>query len=660
MLPDEIISEILSPALKVPDHLFSDSSDVSPFATYSVSSSAYLSVCKDWLRVATPLLYHVVVLRSKSQANALEKVLRRSPEFGLFIRKLRVEGGYGPAMLTILKASPNVKDLFVSFSIWSSDSTVGLCSGLPLLNPKRVILHEPCLSKRPLQNKHLDALRKTLSSCIQKWDSLEIFSFPYGYRLRHHSWGNRAREVIDWLVRSSSIRTIQLPMELELWIPSHIVSLTRIPSLKAIEIMHPVCRELAAVLDAEPKFKALVRYTLVEDPVDDDGAITISGPDITPSLNPFYVPLASVSEETRNVIWQRILFFALDVAERRDRSSTFDTLSSYLSILAVSKFVHDLALPYLYDTVNITVRNAVLIAKQLEERPGLGSSIRVIYMPYKIIPRDFMAPILAAATNLQSILPRKPDYLGDGVDLTVFEALAIHTGSSLRELRTALRTNEISASLFAPFTELRVLEIRTDAGSVKTASKHLSSSNGLNLLHTLHIRGWLTDVLDAIKGFRLDALRTLTLSEFGESPSSLINFIKVHGEKLAHLQVPQFRTGGLNKTVVLDYCPNLVELEFRGEYDAIQMAPQTKHNSLKKLMFWKLPSSVTELDLPKFPALQEIQLSGLTWPTSEREINKSSCVAIAESVLLKRGIKFADSTGKYWAPRVKSARERKG
>ncbi|KAJ7668962.1 hypothetical protein B0H17DRAFT_848571, partial [Mycena rosella] len=113
-LPDEISSEILSPALKVFDDMFSDMSDVSPFAHYSPSTSAYLLVCKDWLRVATPLLYHVVVLRSKAQANALELVLPNKPAFGRFTKKLRVEGGYGMAMYTILGSAPNITDLFVS------------------------------------------------------------------------------------------------------------------------------------------------------------------------------------------------------------------------------------------------------------------------------------------------------------------------------------------------------------------------------------------------------------------------------------------------------------------------------------------------------------------------------------------------------------------
>ncbi|KAJ7654755.1 hypothetical protein B0H17DRAFT_1214284 [Mycena rosella] len=41
-LPDEIIAEILSPALKISDEDFSDNSPI--FATYSESSSAFLVV----------------------------------------------------------------------------------------------------------------------------------------------------------------------------------------------------------------------------------------------------------------------------------------------------------------------------------------------------------------------------------------------------------------------------------------------------------------------------------------------------------------------------------------------------------------------------------------------------------------------------------------
>lgn len=193
MLPDEIISEILSPALKVSEDLFSDVSDVSPFSDYTPSTSAYLLVCKDWLRVATPLLYNVVVLRSKSQANALETVLKSNREFGQFIKKLRVEGGYGLAMHTILKSAPNVTDLVLSFSIWSSDGTEGLCKGLRLIDPHRVIVLDPYTGK-VLKNKQLAALKRTLFARLRVWKNLVCILNSV---LSNHGWLNTHSESLD-------------------------------------------------------------------------------------------------------------------------------------------------------------------------------------------------------------------------------------------------------------------------------------------------------------------------------------------------------------------------------------------------------------------------------------------------------------------------------
>ncbi|KAJ6455991.1 hypothetical protein C8R47DRAFT_996461 [Mycena vitilis] len=169
-LPDEIISEILSPALKVTDEVFSDTSDVSPFAQYSESTSAYLLVCKSWLRVATPLLYNVVILRSKAQAKALSIALSKAKQLGQFIKKLRVEGGYGPPMRIILECSPNISDLWLSLEIYSSDNSSGLCKGLPSINPTRLILRD-CMHKR-LENKILSQLLDALALSIAKWDRL--------------------------------------------------------------------------------------------------------------------------------------------------------------------------------------------------------------------------------------------------------------------------------------------------------------------------------------------------------------------------------------------------------------------------------------------------------------------------------------------------------
>ncbi|KAJ7836892.1 hypothetical protein B0H14DRAFT_2362709 [Mycena olivaceomarginata] len=148
-LPDEIVSEILSPALKVPEYMFSDLSLKSPFAKYSVSSSATLLVCKAWLRVTTPFLYSVVVIRSKAQCRALGDALQKNPDLGRFIKKLRAEGGFRAHMQHILKFAPNITDLFVSLQIPSSDSSAGLVAGLPLINPTRPFLGAVCRGAPP-------------------------------------------------------------------------------------------------------------------------------------------------------------------------------------------------------------------------------------------------------------------------------------------------------------------------------------------------------------------------------------------------------------------------------------------------------------------------------------------------------------------------------
>ncbi|KAJ7737347.1 hypothetical protein B0H16DRAFT_1730410 [Mycena metata] len=208
-LPDEILSEILSPALKVSDERFSDTSDVSPFAKYELSTSAYLVVCKDWLRVATPLLYSVIVLRSRSQANALEKVLQKHKEFGRFIHKLRVEGGYGMAMHTILKSAPNITDIFLTLKIWSEDNTQGLCKGLPLIDPHRVIVVDPP-ERKARQNQNLTALTTVLLRCIRKWDNMRVFDFPYECHYQDPAWMARAMKLADTLGHFKGVHTILL------------------------------------------------------------------------------------------------------------------------------------------------------------------------------------------------------------------------------------------------------------------------------------------------------------------------------------------------------------------------------------------------------------------------------------------------------------------
>ncbi|KAJ7649522.1 hypothetical protein DFH06DRAFT_1331888 [Mycena polygramma] len=248
-LPDEIISEILSPALAISDDLFSD--------------LKYVPFCK----ILTVHLC-VVVLRSRSQADALEKVLQKNPEFGRFIKKLRIEGGYGMAIHTVLKCSSNITDIFLSLAIWSSDSTKGLCKGLPLVNPRRVLLVDPKIPKA-LKNQNLAALTAVILHCIGQWDNL-LSAFYY---VDATEWMVRASHLAEALAQSQTIHTVLLSQLFD--VPSFLVRLSSIPSVRVLQLKVSPAPHVKDILDLDPRLKALVRYPAPE-PSEDPAQIPIS------------------------------------------------------------------------------------------------------------------------------------------------------------------------------------------------------------------------------------------------------------------------------------------------------------------------------------------------------------------------------------------------
>ncbi|KAJ7624918.1 hypothetical protein FB45DRAFT_88735 [Roridomyces roridus] len=668
MFPDEIISEILSPALKVPDELFCHTVGPSPFSSYSLSTSAYLLVCKDWLRVATPLLYNVVILRSKPQATALEAALKFNPELGLFVKKLRLEGGFAGSMHTILKLAPNITDLFLTLSIWSPDSTTGLCKGLPLIDPRRVIVVDPCYPKPPT-NLQASTLRGALLACIQSWKNLRIFGFPYGSDQNSAimSWAAEMSQVLA----QTQVHTVILGQSFFL-IPPFIRVLCTIPSLKVLHFERPFHKEdrprILASIDADHQLKKLGTYFQ-----DEDNFNASTEPDITPSLNPQFIPMESASQEIRDIIWRRVLFFVMYVEELR--SSTFPrgpTAShpSRLPILCVSKYFYRLGLPYLWETVQLSFLNAPAIAAQLEQRPQLGSFIcRVITAVTQPVPQqarfgpkllDATMSICRHAHNLQVFAPIV-HHSAQYITLEAFKLLSETAGSSIQELSVALGGMTVSAALFEPFTALRVLEIH---GGMELSLAQMDTRSGaLETVHTLRVHGDDT-LLELFAKMRLDSLCTVGLPQFLHLPdqTSLTDFIVEHGGKLRHLTMYMDRCK--LSLPVISFCRNLVDFEVLdthpAAWDLLDFTPVNPHRSLTKIITQHAPLDVKRVNFfhpTMFPSLREMQVRELKWPTSEREISKSVHVKLAEA-LLEMNIKLTDSEGKAWVPRLGSSRKR--
>ncbi|KAJ7204507.1 hypothetical protein GGX14DRAFT_647382 [Mycena pura] len=277
-VPDEIVSEILTPLLKHSDEVFSDLSE-KPLIDPGYSSSTYLLVCKAWLRVSTPLLYNVVILRTTAQAEVLQAVLKTNKAFGLFIKKLRVEGGFGNAMHTILECAPNITDMFLTLFIGGTDNVKGLCSGLPLVNPRRVILVDALgNSAQPRKNKKVTELLETLLSVIPKWYKLQTFQFPYiaGFDgARDSTVDPRAKSLASALAKSQSLETLIVPFGNSF--PGYLFQFVNVPSLKSLHFtlfkhvwgtsIRWALDRIHEAVDKEPRLKALITY---DESTDDD------------------------------------------------------------------------------------------------------------------------------------------------------------------------------------------------------------------------------------------------------------------------------------------------------------------------------------------------------------------------------------------------------
>ncbi|TDL29937.1 hypothetical protein BD410DRAFT_47127 [Rickenella mellea] len=186
--PEEVLKEIFTSALLIPDEKFSFAkTGLSPFGQNLASTASVLLVCKRWLRVATPLLYEDVVLRSTAQAQALADSLTANPRFALYVKRLRMEGGFGTSLSIILSKCPHIVELFITLDIFGDDSIDGLHAALMLAKPHRVILSKHTRAKN---GKVLKLMNEIISCVKHKWHSLETFEL--------HARPTRARTVMSW------------------------------------------------------------------------------------------------------------------------------------------------------------------------------------------------------------------------------------------------------------------------------------------------------------------------------------------------------------------------------------------------------------------------------------------------------------------------------
>ncbi|KAJ7064434.1 hypothetical protein C8F01DRAFT_768066 [Mycena amicta] len=620
-IPDEVLSEILTPALTVDDEMFSHTSDTepSPFATYTESPSAYLLVNKAWLRVATPLLYGTVVLRSKAQAKALERTLSGNPVLGPFIKRLRVEGGYGALMYRILKLSPNISHLFLSLIIPSGpgDSTDGLCKGLALINPTHLILHdfhdyhddesdEGNARARQAQVKHkaVSKLVDAIVAAIPGWKRLSSFHCPYSVPYYGDESHNGYFELLaDPLLQANRLQTLSAE--------SFRDAVKLYETFKSCPLRSIVVRQRVWYYDVDHELRgldaalnALLRYKVRREeswyrgtPPRDEQAV-----DVAPS-NPFFKPMNDAPEEVQDRIWSRILHFALNVdevgrvhrhengVEEPQYSKGIKLFSNErrVAVLTVSSRFLRLGLPHLCVHVFLSNEESLeKFKKLLSKNPHLKSNIHTLIV--RIYPSYYnndlyqatFHEILSGVEHLRhfsSVTYRDIETVYDdretaidwntfvAVDYGALEHFSMHVGM----------VYDGSPAVFSRFTNLRLLHWRCD--TVFDLKALVVDVDAFPKLEELIVRQSDKSFGIILSRMRLPALtRIRFLLQVHDDA-----LLRAHGSKLSTLELPGPAlptpvTNGydtdytkiLHSANVLDLCPNLRSLTVCWAYEQLR------------------------------------------------------------------------------------------
>lgn len=194
-MPEELLLKILSYNLVLSDDAFTghaftnygagrfDLSRAHLAAAYPLARAApappvnMLLVCRQWLRIGTPLLYEAVVVRSHAQLQQLAAALRAShaPGLGRLVRRLRFEATCAAFLDRVVVCTPNVHTLLLSLDVPTETGfhsfpypSAGLRNALVQMRPRRLLLKR----EKYARNQRVDEMVYLISYAVRSWDSL--------------------------------------------------------------------------------------------------------------------------------------------------------------------------------------------------------------------------------------------------------------------------------------------------------------------------------------------------------------------------------------------------------------------------------------------------------------------------------------------------------
>ncbi|KAF9447829.1 hypothetical protein P691DRAFT_775853 [Macrolepiota fuliginosa MF-IS2] len=691
-LPDELLKEILTPALQISDKSFSSTGRQSPFAKYERSTSAYLLVCKDWLRVGTPLLYNVVVLRSKPQIQALARALKLMPNLGNFIKKLRIECSYSAYLLKVMRAAGNLTDLCLSFEIYAQDNVSGLCKGLTSIQPRRVILYDPISSSRGIIiNRHVLQLGEALVNMIPKWTYLKTFVLPsWHYFLSE--LGNIYLSLIKNLCQSKGLEEVSLLGTED----CHVLRLAKVPSIKRIivhDYHHRSNVDKCAIIAQRPELAGIV--AVIENC---QGRASDSTSDL--SLTPTPPPSPSLPsslpqdwfQNCPGTILENILLHALAIPQLQEtcyRDCQKPWLTSFSlddrcgsptfrrGLALVCKKFHETVIPLYYQCIIfLHTEDISMLVRCYESRPELGHYTRSLFISPSLRPLDRpdnnLAFIFSCSPNLQRVAcfheaHREWYCLSENLfSWKTVMTLAAERSDQLVDLEIQFSEPRVMKDpVLCKFTHLRYLSWYCNVSfSIDPATIPKSGLCSLEVLACICESNALFELLSFMD---LPHLHTICFTRW-QPGTRVIPFFQKHGPKLLNLE-----TQALPTFKLFDMCGNLKRFilhDSHGYYNYVYVPPATvlaysQIHPLEEIEFRELHNwqeyfdFLGLLDLSPFKSLRRFQVHQCTWPVTERDIKKSLWVFWAERLTNLYGISMLDGEGKAWTSRLKSGKGRK-
>lgn len=179
--PEEVLERILALCVDAQTDAFANPS----WHTRQVSrrASSILLVNKTFLRIATPLLYNTVVIRSSHQLTTiLDNVFRPNPELATFVKTVAISGGSYDDLDDFVRLCVNLEefDMTLDNSPWERD--VREKFGQSLIGMKKikslVVRKDAYLTQEKPK-----LLMNQLSNAITAWTSLVGFSLSADVRV---------------------------------------------------------------------------------------------------------------------------------------------------------------------------------------------------------------------------------------------------------------------------------------------------------------------------------------------------------------------------------------------------------------------------------------------------------------------------------------------